>query len=202
MYTKSLTLTCLFAASLFFSPATGHAASISGTSIHVTSTFNSDPSQQANFADITGTQIQGGLFTDWMYAADPNTNIEFVAGVDNGDHKTYNELDVNFSGSEIYNNYSPADLLTLTFQLDPGLTFNTNFMAITIANDVQVPASSVSGGTMTLNINALDQISGNGGQLQLFFDVETPEPSTFLLGLPVLGVLLFWGRRRTNAIAI
>jgi hypothetical protein len=133
-----------------------------------------------------------------MYGPDTGTNIEFIPGVDNNDQETWNELDVNFSGDEVYNNFSPSDVLTLTIQLDPGLSFNTGYMAITIADDVQVPFSSISGGVLTFNMTNLDQIPGNGGQLQWVFDVEraTPEPSTLLLGLPVLGVLLFSLRRR------
>lgn len=105
-------------------------------------------------------------------------------------------FDVNFSGDPVTNNFSTSDTLTLTLQLDPGFVFNQNYLAITIANDTQVPDSSVNGGTLILHLTDLDQIAGNGGKLEVIFDVETPEPSTLLLGLPVLAMLLFSLRRR------
>lgn len=199
---RLLTLTCLLAAPLFVMPATGHAESISGTSILVTSVFNGRPAQQWNFANITATRINAGVFSDWMVGGDTNTNFTFIPGVDNGDQRTRNVFDLNFSGIEIYNTFASSDLLTLTLQLDPGFVFNTNYMAITIAKDTQVPSSSVNNGTLTLNVAGLDQLAGNGGQLELIFDIEpegltpTPEPSTLLLGLPVVAGLLFSLRRR------
>ncbi len=198
-------LTFSVAALSLLIPATSHAESIYGTSIGVTSVFNSDPSQFFNFADITATRIDAGAFSDWMFGADSGTNLTFIPGTDNGDQKTRNEFDLNFSGDQLYNNFSSTDTLTLTLQLDPGLVFNTNYMAITIAKDTQVPSSSVNDGTLTLNIAGLDQLAGNGGQLQLIFDVEpqgfdaAPEPSTLLLGLPVLALIFFWFRRRDAA---
>jgi hypothetical protein len=184
------------AASLVLLPAAGQAASISGTSILVTSQFNSNTPQQSNFADITALRQNAGVFSDWMIGWDSGTNLTFIPDVDNGDQHTRNVFDVNFSGDEIANNFGAGDTLTLTLQLDPGLLFNTHFMAITVANDVQIPSSSVNGGTLTLNFAGLDQIPGNGGQMELIFDVETPEPSTLLLGFPVLGLLLVSLRRR------
>ncbi len=192
----NLTLLSLLAAPLFLMPATSQAASISGSSILVTSQFNSNAPQQFNFADITALRQNAGVFSDWMIGYDGGTNLTFIPDVDNGDQRTRNVFDLNFSGNPQTNNYSPSDTLTLTLQLDPGLVFNTNYMAITVANDVQVPASSVDRGTLTLHITDLDQIADNGGKLEVVFDVETPEPSTLLLGLPVLAMLLFSFRRR------
>jgi len=184
------------AAPLFLIPATSQAASISGSSILVTSQFNSNAPQQWNFADITAFRQNAGVFSDWMIGWDTGTNLTFTPGVDNGDQRTRNVFDLNFSGDPLANNFSSTDTLTLTLQLDPQLVYNTHYMAITIAKDTQVPSSSVNGGTLTLNIAGLDQLAGNGGQLELIFDVETPEPSTLLLGLPVLALLLFSFRRR------
>jgi len=197
MRKNHLTLLTLLATPLFLIPATSHAASISGSSILVTSQFNSNAPQQWNFADITAFRQNAGVFSDWMIGWDTGTNLTFIPGVDNGDQQTRNVFDLNFSGNEVANNFSPADMLTLTLQLDPQLAFNTHYMAITIANDTQVPGSSVNGGTLTLHIAGLDQLAGNGGQLELIFDVETPEPSTLLLGLPVLALLLFSRRRQS-----
>jgi hypothetical protein len=192
-----LTLTFLLAAPLFVMPATSQAASISGTSILVTSQLNSNAPQQWNFANITALRQVAGVFSDWMIGWDTGTNLTFIPDVDNGDQQTRNVFDLNFSGNDLTSNFDSTDILTLTLQLDPGFVFNTRYMAITIANDTQVPSSSVSNGTLTLNIAGLDQISGNGGQLELIFDIEpTPEPSTLLLGLPVLAGLLFTLRRR------
>jgi hypothetical protein len=183
-------------------PASVEAASISGTSINVTSVFDGRAAQQWNFANITASRMNAGVFSDWMIGGDTGTNLEFEPGADNGDQRTRNEFDLNFSGDELYNNFAATDLLTLTLQLDPGLVFNTNYMAITIAKDTQVPDSSVNGGTLTLNIAGLDQLAGNGGKLQVIFDVEPqaftplPEPATLLPGLMILAVILF-ARRRT-----
>ncbi|HXE65019.1 MAG TPA: hypothetical protein VN519_15855 [Bryobacteraceae bacterium] len=202
MRKNPLTLLSLFAAPLFLIPATSQAASISGTSILVTSQFNSDAPQQSNFADITAFRQNGDVFSDWMIGWDTGTNLTFIPGTDNGDQRTRNVFDLNFSGNPLANDFNSTDMLTLTLQLDSGLVFNTNYMAITIAKDIQVPNSSVNGGTLTLNIAGLDQLAGNGGQLELIFDVEPqgfaslPEPSTLLLGLPVLALLLFSFRRR------
>ena len=184
------------AAPLFLIPAASQAASISGSSIVVTSQFNSNAPQHFTFADIIATQQDAGIFSDWMIGSDTGTNLTFIPDVDNGDQQTRNVFDLNFSGNPLTNNFSVTDTLTLTLQLDPNLVFNPQYMAITVAKDVQVPTSSLSGGALTLNITGLDQIPGNGGQLQLIFDVETPEPSTLLLGLPVLALLLFSFRRR------
>src|SRR6185437_3347847 len=173
------TLISLLAAPLFLIPATGQAASISGTSILVTSQLNSDAPQQFNFANITTTRQNAGVFSDWMIGSDTGTNLTFIPGVDNGD-RTRNVFDLNFSGNEQTNNFSSTDMLTLTLQLDPGFVFNQNYMAITVARDTQVPSSSLNGGALTLNIAGLDQLAGNGGQLELIFDVEAPEPSTLL----------------------
>ncbi|HEY4088723.1 MAG TPA: hypothetical protein VGM43_22490 [Bryobacteraceae bacterium] len=185
------------AAPLFLLPAASQAASISGTSINVTSVFDNGSPQQWDFANITALRQNAGVFSDWMIGWDTGTNLTFIPDVDNGDQKTRNVFDLNFSGDPLANNFSVADTLTLTLQLDPLWVFNTHYMAITIANDTQVPSSSVNGGTLTLNIAGLDQLAGNGGQLELIFDVEkTPEPSTLLLGFPVLAMLLFSLRRR------
>jgi hypothetical protein len=192
---KRLSLFVLLAAPLIL-PLKSSAASIYGTSINVTSVFNGRPAQQFDFANITATRINAGVFSDWMIGGDTGTNFEFIPGTDNGDRKTRNVFDLNFSGNELYNNFQPTDLLTLTLTLDPGLSFNTNYMAITIAKDTQVPGSSVNGGTLTLDIAGLDQLAGNGGQLEIVFDVETPEPSTLLLGLPALMGLFLTLRRR------
>ncbi|HVW10200.1 MAG TPA: PEP-CTERM sorting domain-containing protein [Bryobacteraceae bacterium] len=202
MRKTSLSLFCTFAVLLFLIPAASHAESIDGTSIYVTSVFDGEPAQYANFADITATRVNAGVFSDWMVGADSGTNLTFIPGTDNGDQRTRNVFDLNFSGDQLYNNFSSSDTLSLTFQLDPGLVFNTNYMAITIAKDTQVPSSSVNDGTLTLNIDGLDQLAGNGGQLQLIFDVEpqgfdaVPEPSTLLLGLPVFAMIFFAFRRR------
>jgi hypothetical protein len=202
MRVNPLSLICLLAAPLFLMPASVEAASISGTSINVTSVFDGRAAQQWNFANITASRMNAGVFSDWMIGGDTGTNLEFEPGVDNGDQRTRNEFDLNFSGDELYNNFAATDLLTLTLQLDPGLVFNTNYMAITIAKDTQVPDSSVNGGTLTLNIAGLDQLAGNGGKLQVIFDVEPqaftplPEPATLLPGLMILAVILF-ARRRT-----
>jgi len=193
-----LTLLSLLAAPLFLTPATSRAASISGSSILVTSQLNSNAPQQWNFADITAFRQNAGIFSDWMLGWDTGTNLTFTPGVDNGDRQTRNVFDLNFSGNELTNNFSSSDTLKLTLQLDPQFVFNTHYMAITIANDTQVPDSSVNGGTLTLDVAGLDQLAGNGGKLELIFDVETPEPSTLLLGLPVLALLLFSRRRRQS----
>jgi hypothetical protein len=201
MPTKTSWILFSLAAPLLLIPATGQAASIYGTSINVTSVFDNGSPQQSDFADITATRINAGVFSDWMLGWDSGTNLTFIPVTDNGDQRTRNVFDLNFSGDPLANNFSSSDTLSLTLQLDPQYVFNTNFMAITIAKDTEVPSSSVSGGTLTLNIAGLDQLAGNGGQLELIFDVEpvpapTPEPSTLLLGFPVLGMLLFSLRRR------
>ncbi|HTV48431.1 MAG TPA: PEP-CTERM sorting domain-containing protein [Phycisphaerae bacterium] len=154
------------------------AGSISGASITVTSVFNGQSPQQFTFSNITSTRIDRGVFSPWMPGAS-STQFEFIPGTPNGD-QTRNELDVDFDGSSAGYQFQPGQTLDLTFQLNNNLEFDP-FAALTVANDVQVPSASINGGTLTVDMTDLDQIDGNGGQLQYIFDVETMPQFPFSL---------------------
>jgi hypothetical protein len=166
---------------------TAFADSISGLSIDVTSVFDNGAPQQFDFNNITATRIDAGVF-DWMHGPDPGTNLEFIPGTPNGD-QTRNEFDVNFSNNTNFDVFQPTDTITLTLQLPTGWYWNTDFFALIKAIDVQVPQATVNGGAFTFEMTNLDQVDGNGGQIQFIFDVDdtapTPEPGT--IGLFVLG---------------
>lgn len=168
------------------------AGSITGSSILVTSVFDGGSSQTYNFSDLSGTQTEGGIFS-WMNVDDAGANIEIIPGTPNGD-ETRNELEINFSTDATF---VPSDTLDLTFQLSPGLVFNQSFFALTKAIDADVPEASATGGTFNVELTGLDQIDGNGGDIQYVFDAEnaTPEPSTVGLALIGCAILAFKLRR-------
>jgi hypothetical protein len=186
------------------------ADSLNGDSITVTSVFNTDAAQQWDFSNITAERINAGVFSDWMLGFDSGTNITIIPGVPDG-NQTRNEFDVNFSNGDLndgeFHDYTPTDTLQLTLQLSPAdKIFNVGFFALTIANDVQVPTSSVNGGTFTFDLTNLDQINGNGGQARFIFDVEdaapqAPEPGT--TGLVAIGgqAVLIASRKRARKTA-
>jgi hypothetical protein len=187
----------LILVSLLFTAAPfAQAGSISGASLTLTSVFDGQPAQQFTLTNINAPTLDAGVFSPWMCGIDSNTNIRVVPGTPNGSH-TRNEFDIDFSSSQTCITFQPTDTISMTLQLSPGFEFNSSFIALTIANDVQVPTANLSGGTLSFQMTNLDQINGNGGQVQYIFDVTqtAPEPGTLaLFGLG--GVALLFGKRR------
>jgi hypothetical protein len=178
------------------------ANSIAGLSIDVTSVFDGQTPQNFNFNNINATRIDGGIFS-WMTGIDPATNLEFIPGTPNGD-QTRNTFDVNFSSGDNTIQYQPTDTIILTMTLSGGYTWNTDFFALVIADDVQVPVAHANGSTFTFEMTNLDQANGNGGQAQYIFDVEppslTPEPgTTVLFALGSAGLLMLQRRRGSRS---
>jgi PEP-CTERM motif len=183
MVSRKITFAALALSPLIFtipglSPC-ARAGSMSGATVVATSVFDGEAPQQFTFSNITSTRIDGGIFTPWMPGIS-STSIEFVPGTANGD-ETRNELDVNFDGSSNGYEFQPTDTLDLSFALSSGLEFNPDFAALTIANDVQIPSASINGNTLSFDMTNLDQINGNGGQVQYIFDVESTPQFPFSL---------------------
>jgi len=170
------------------SAANATAATITGTDVTITSSFDGGPIESTTVTvgtpDTLGAskEVTSPTFS-WMSAND-YVDLYFIP------ESGFNVLHVSFDASD---SFLSTDDIAMSLTLAP--TWEFGAAALTQAIDVTVPTAGITGDTLSFDIQGLHQIPDNGGHLEYTFDaVATPEPST--LGLIALGGGLFTFLRR------